>query len=201
MQSTRPPTSGCESISSRKARAFMSLPIYGGDIVSNELSSQRDSSARTHLSQLDRQRIGAVPRLLQEPARVDKHAHDRVAVLSAWRAIRDGNHKDGLVKLACASGTENERLEDLRVECRSERRQTRELDLVDERDGFLLCADVVALDPRVHEPHLDAVVVERRAGLRDARDDELGVVDARAAFLEGCERRSCRRCRQRSSQR
>jgi hypothetical protein len=141
---------------------------------------------RTHLGQLDRQRIGAVPRLLQEPARIHEHADDRVAVLSARCAVGDRDHEHGLVQLACARGTEDERLEDLRVERRSERRQARELDLVDERDGLLLGPDVVALDARVHEADLDAVVVERRARLCDARDDELGVVDARAALFKGC---------------
>ena len=44
------------------------------------------------------------------------------------------------------------------------------------------------LDAAVHEPDLDAVVVEGAARLRDARDDQFGVVDARAAFLESCAR-------------
>lgn len=69
-------------------------------------------------------------------------------------SIRDANDEDGLLEPASASGAEDERLEDLRLECRAQRGEAGELDLLHEGERRLLGSDVVPLDARVHESDL-----------------------------------------------
>lgn len=122
---------------------------------------------------------------------------DLVLVLAGRRAISDSDDDDGLLELARAGGVEDEGLDDLVHEVGAEGRQAGELDLLQELHRLLLVRDVVALHVRVHEAHLDTVVVEQRGGVRDTAQDtacqllhwvpcnsQLEVVNALAVLLE-----------------
>ena len=65
---------------------------------------------------MDAHRVRTVPRLFQEPTRVDQDADERVAVFPAGSAVRHGDDQQRLLELVVARRPEQERLEDFLVE-------------------------------------------------------------------------------------
>lgn len=68
------------------------------------------------LRQLDAHRVRAVPRLLQEPTRVDQDADERVAVFATGSTVRHGNDEERLLELVVAGRAEQQRLQHFLVE-------------------------------------------------------------------------------------
>ncbi len=191
VQSTSPPTTGWLSSVSRNACAFWSLPTWANSAcqLGAELGVSLAATAGVPAWQAQRPRRLALRSALRASLLTVRHrvapvararellvdtlddVEHLVAVLAGGRAVRDGDDDDGLLELVHAHGAEEERLENLVHEVCAKGREARELHLLDEVHGRGLARDVVALDGRVHEADLDAVVVEERSGGRDAGHD------------------------------
>ena len=123
-----------------------------------------------------------------------KSAPESRRALREIEPTRDDEYR--LLQPIGASGTIDERFQNLVVQVRSERGQSREPDLVDEVHSVLFSLESVTFDTRVHEPDLNTVVVEQRGGECDSRDDQFQLSyrdGVREVVEREWERRSLRR--------
>ncbi len=115
----------------------------------------------------------AVLRAIELGGGVAHGVEDGVYWFAGRLAVRDDDYQGRLAELVRARLLDDEWLDHFVAELGAHRRQPLELYALDHLLDFQGAADVVALEIRVHEADLDAILVEEGGGECDLGKNEL----------------------------